>query len=402
MPSLLRERPFLLLASARTISVLGNSFARVALAFAVLGLPGATPAELSLVLACQALPVVLFVLVGGVIADRMSRSRVMVLAELGGGVAYAALAAMVLSGHAPLWALCVLAAFAGSASTLFHPASEGVVPLIVDERRLQRANGLLRMGMNSATVLGLALSGITVAFLGAGWALAVNAASYLVSAALIAGLRLAEPPRGTTSPLQDLARGWREFAARQWLWAVVVQFTFVVAAINAMAGVLGPLLAEDELGGARAWSALVTAQAVGMVAGAGLAARLRVGRPVLVAVLATFVFAAPMLLLGLRAPLWATAAAMFCSGIAHDVFGVLWATTMQREIPQDVLSRVASYDLLGSVACAPLGLFVAGPIAAVTGPAPALAGCAALVVLAGAGALLSPQVRRLRAVPQPA
>ncbi|MEV6105143.1 MFS transporter [Streptomyces sp. NPDC051940] len=396
---LLRDPRFLRLACARTISLLGNSFSRVALAFAVLELPGATPGRLSLVLACQAVPVVLFILIGGVIADRMSRSRVMVLAELGGGVAYAGLAAMVLSGHAPLWGLCALAALAGSASTLFYPAAEGVLPLIVDDARLQRANGLLRMGMNSATVLGLALSGITVALLGAGWALAVNAGTYLVSAVLIAGLRLAAPVRGRSTALRELAHGWREFASRQWLWAVVIQFTFVVAAINAQAGVLGPLMAEAELGGARAWSVLVTAQAVGMVAGAGLAARVRVGRPILVAVLATFAFAVPPLLLGLRAPLWAVAAAMFCAGVALDVFGVLWGTTLQREVPEEVLSRVTSYDVLGSVALAPLGLFVAGPVAAAAGTGPALLGCAALIVLAGAGALLSPEVRQLRTRP---
>jgi predicted MFS family arabinose efflux permease len=388
-----RERRFLLLASARTISVLGNAFAQVALAFAVLALPGAGPGRLSLVLACQALPQLAFVLVGGVIADRVSRSRLMVGSDLVGLTAYGCLAAMVLTSHAPLAAMCLLAVLAGTGTALFAPAAAGVVPQIVPAERLQEANGLLRLGTNGAMLLGLALSGVTVAFLGAGWALALNAASFGLSALLLRGLRLPARPRGATSGLHDLRVGWKEFASRQWLWAVVAQFSFVVAALNANAGVLGPLTAEQHLGGARAWSAIVAAQAFGMIAGAGLAVRIRVKRPVLVAVLATFPMAVPMALLALPAPVWTICVAMFCSGLATDVFGVLWSTTLQREIPDEVLSRVSSYDAFGSLSLAPLGLLVAGPIAAAAGTRAALAGCALVVTLATCAALLSPEVR---------
>ncbi|WP_405986461.1 MFS transporter [Streptomyces sp. NBC_00872] len=398
---LLRDRRFLLLAAARTVSVLGNGFARVALAFAVLALPGAGPGKLSLVLACQALPQLLFVLVGGVIADRMSRSRLMVLSDVVGAAAYGGLAAMVLTGHAPLWAMCVLAVLAGTATAMFLPAMEGVVPLIVPASRLQRANGALRIGTNSAMLLGLALSGVTVALVGAGWALALNAASFAVSALFVNALRLTTSPRAVSSGWADLRDGWHEFASRQWLWAVVAQYAVVVAAINATLGVLGPLVAEEGLGGARAWSLIVAAQALGMIAGAGIATRVRVRRPVLVAVLATFPAAAPMILLSAHAPVWSIAAAMFCAGVANDIFGVLWSTTVQREVPEAVLSRVSSYDIFGSLAFAPLGLLIAGPIAARTGTGPALAGCAALVVLATAAALLAPQVRALRTPAHP-
>ncbi|MPY62904.1 MFS transporter [Streptomyces spongiae] len=394
--SLWRERQFLLLAGARVISVLGNGFARVALGFAVLALPGAGPGRLSLVLACQALPQLVFVLVGGVIADRMSRARVMVAADVVGAGAYGGLAALVLTGHAPLMAMCALAVVAGTATALFSPAMDGMVPLVVPADRLQQANGWLRVGTNSSLLLGLALSGVTVALIGAGWALALNAASFAVSAVLTARLRVAARPSRASSGWADLREGWREFASRQWLWVVVAQYTVVVAALNAFVGVLGPLTAEEHLGGARAWSVVVAAQALGTIAGAGLATRVRVSRPVLVAVLATFPAALPMVLLSGQAPVWLAAVAMFASGVAGDVFAVLWVTTVQREIPEEVLSRVSSYDLFGSLAFAPLGLLVAGPVAAATGTGPALAGCAALVVLATAAALLSPAVRTLR------
>ncbi|WP_414166931.1 MFS transporter [Streptoverticillium reticulum] len=401
-PSLLRDRNFVRLSWARTVSVLGNGFARVALSFAVLGLPGATPGELSLVLACQALPQLLFVLVGGVIADRVPRVRLLTAAELTGAAAYTGLAAMTLTGHAPLAALAGLATVAGLATALFFPAMTAVVPEIVPADRLTEANAVLRMGMNTAMLLGLALSGAVVSVVGAGWALAANAASFLAGAGLIAGIRIRiRTPRplrtGGGSGWADMREGWREFTSHQWLWVVVLQYTFVVAAMSAETGVLGPLVSEHGLGGARAWSTVMAAQAAGTIAGAALAARLRPRRPMLVAVLATFPAAVPMLLLGLHAPLWPTAVAAFLAGVSGDVFGVLWSTTLQREVPAAALSRVSSYDWFGSLAFAPVGLYAAGPLAAAAGADVALLGCADVVVLATTGALLAPGVRRLGA-----
>ncbi|MEU3827511.1 MFS transporter [Streptomyces sp. NPDC029080] len=398
---LLRDQRFVLLASARTISVLGNGFARVALAFAVLALPGSSPGKLSLVLACQSLPQLLFILAGGVIADRMSRSRLMVVADAVGALAYAGLAAMALSGHAPWALMCVLAVAAGLATALFTPAMDGVVPLVVPADRLQQANGLLRMSTNTCLFLGLALSGVIVAWIGAGWALALNAVSFVVSAVLTGRLRLPARPARTSSLWADLREGWREFASRQWLWVVVAQCTAVVAVFSATLGVLGPLEAQRHLGGARSWSVIVAAQALGAIAGAGLAVRVRAGRPVLVAVIATFPAALPMVFLSLSAPVWLIAASMFCAGVASDVFNVLWVSTLQREIPEQVLSRVSSYDALGSLAFAPLGLLAAGPVAQGVGSGTALAGCATVVVLATLAAVVSPQVRALPCTASP-
>ncbi|MDO0929580.1 MFS transporter [Streptomyces sp. TG1A-8] len=390
------DQRFVLLASARTISVLGNGFARVALAFSVLALPGASPGKLSLVLACQSLPQLVFILLGGVIADRMSRSRLMAIADGVGAFAYAGLAAMTLARYAPLALMCALAVVAGLATALFAPAMDGVVPLVVPADRLQQANGLLRMSTNACLFLGLALSGVVVAWVGAGWALALNAISFVVSAVLTGRLRLPARPVEASSVWTDLRAGWQEFTSRQWLWVVVAQCTAVVAVFSATLGVLGPLEAQQHLGGARSWSIIVAAQALGAIAGAGLAARVRVTRPILLAVLATFPAALPMVFLSISAPVWLIAAATFCAGVASDVFNVLWASTLQREVPEQVLSRVSSYDLFGSLAFAPLGLLAAGPVAQAVGSGTALAGCAIVVVLATLAALASPQVRALR------
>ncbi|MER6079683.1 MFS transporter [Streptomyces sp. NPDC001833] len=398
-PSLLRNTGFVRLACARVISVLGNGFARIALAFAVLSLPGATPGDLSLVVACQAVPQLALVLVGGVIADRVSRSALMAVSDVLGALSYGGLAAMVLSGHAPVAALCALAVTAGTATALFAPAMDGVIPRLVPTEALQRANGLLRVGTNTSLLLGLALSGVTVAWVGAGWALAINGLSFVVSAALTASLRLPRRRRKSASGWADLREGWREFASRQWLWVVVVQFSLVMAATNANAGVLGPLATRAHFGGARAWSLVVAAQALGAVAGAGIAARARVTRPILAAVLFTLPSALPPALLGAGAPLWAVAAGAFTAGVSLDFFGVLWATTMQREVPEEALSRVSSYDWFGSLSLAPLGLALAGPAADTFGTDRMLIACAALIVAATLAALLSPGVRSLRAAP---
>jgi MFS family permease len=162
-----QDHRFVRLVSARTISVLGNGFSLVALAF---------------------------VLVGGVVADRVSRYRLMVGAELLAGFAWLAITAMIFTGYAPLPLLGLAAVVAGVGTAMLLPALNGVLPEFVSGERLQSAKALLRIGLNSAMVLGLSLSGLVVAAAGASWALAVNAASFLLSAALIWGMKLPARP----------------------------------------------------------------------------------------------------------------------------------------------------------------------------------------------------------------
>jgi predicted MFS family arabinose efflux permease len=395
--TLWRDGRFVRLFSARVVSVLGNGFGRVALAFAVLELPDATPGRLSVVLACQAVPQLVFILLGGVIADRVSRSALMAGADCVGALAYLGLAVFTFSGWSPLLVMCAFAVLAGTATAMFAPAMDGVVPLLVARDQLQRANGMLRVGTNSSMVMGLALSGVTVAAVGAGWALAINAISFVVSAFLTGGLRVGTRPPKASSACADLRDGWREFISRQWLWVIVGQYAVVVAALNAYVGVLGPLMSEHGLGGAATWASIVAAQAFGALVGAGVASRIRVARPLLVAVVATLPTALPIALLSLSEPVWIVAAAAFLSGIASDIFGVLWITTIHREVPEEALSRISSYDWFGSLAFAPLGLLIAGPLATSIGISQTLVACAVLIVAATVTALVSPAVRNLRA-----
>lgn len=389
-----------MLLGARSISMLGSSFAPVALAFGVLALPGATATTLSVVLAAEALPMVAFMLVGGVIADRLPRHRVMMASEALNATAYFCLAAMMLTGWTPVPALVTATAVSGVATAILFPALAGIVPDVVPADRLQTANALLGLGTNSSRVAGLVASGATVVLLGGGWALAVSGMMFAVSAVLIATLRLAHAGRSADekhSVLADLRGGWREFVSRQWLWVVVAQFSVLVMAFQAAHGVLGPLEAKRHLGGAAAWSAILAGEAIGMIGGVFIALRLRPRRPILVATLLTGPTALPYLLLGLGAPLWTIVVGAAVMGVCFDIFGVLWTTTMQREIPAESLSRVSSYDALGSLMFGPIGLLIAGPVAILVGSKPALVGCAVIIVLSCLAALLSPGVRALEA-----
>jgi MFS family permease len=396
--TILRDRRFGLLFAARTASVLGSAFGPVALAFGVLALPGATATTLSLVTAAEAITLVAFMLVGGVIADRLPRFRVMVAADLGAALAWGALAVMLLTGWAPLGFMIAASGLAGMATALFYPALTGVVPEVVASDRLQSANGILRLGQNLARIGGFAVAGGAVAVVGAGWAMALNAVLLVASAGLLAGLRLPSQRETTTSTsmMSDLQAGWKEFRSRQWLWVVVLQYSFVMMVLQAVFSVLGPVVANDRLGGAAGWSWVLAAESIGMVVGVVIAIRVKPRYPIRQVVLLTFPLAGLPLVLGLGAPLPVAVAVALVAGIAIDVLVVFWDTTMQREIPAEALSRVSSYDALGTLLLGPVGLLLAGPSVDRVGASPALLFCAAVTVLASAAALCAPGVRNLR------
>jgi len=399
--TILRDRRFGLLLGARTASVLGSAFGPVALTFGVLALPGATATKLSIVLAAESLSMVAFMLLGGVIADRLPRFRVMVFADLVAAGAWGGLSVMLITGWAPMWLLVVLAAVAGMATALFWPAFTGVVPEVVPAPKLQAANGIIRLGMNVARFGGFAVAGGAVAIFGAGWAMVLNAVLLVASAAFIAGLRLPATDRAERDAsdagnmLRDLHDGWKEFRSRQWLWVVVAQYSFVVMVLQAVFGVLGPVIANERLGGPKGWSWILAAEAIGMLVGVIFAIRAKPKRPIRLVVLLTFPLASLPLALGLGAPLYVAAAAALVGGIAVDILSVLWDTTMQREIPEESLSRVSSYDALGSLMFGPIGLLLAGPAVDIVGAKNALLISAAVTAIASAAALCSPGVRTL-------
>ena len=363
----LGRRPFSFLFLGRTTSFLGNAFANVALAFAVLDLTG-SKADLGLVLAARAIPQVLFLLVGGIWADRLPRNRVMVFSNVASGISQGAIAVLLLTGHAEVWQLAALGAVNGFSTAFFFPAATGIVPQTVPQHLLQPANAILRLGQNASWIGGAAIGGLVVAATSPGVGIAVDAASFFGAALFLALIQLPSTLKMEASNFfAELRDGWREFSTRTWLWAIVLQFGFVNAVGLGVQGVLGPAIAKDHLGGAAAWGLILTAESLGLILGGLLLLRLRPQRLLLTAtigVLLTMPF-----LLGLAGPMPVVVLIGLAAlaGIGTETFGILWDTTMQQEIPQEKLSRVYSYDALGSWVLIPLGLAVAGPVAQLIG-----------------------------------
>ena len=391
----LRERNFRFYFFGRTTSFVGSSFANVALAFAVLDLTG-SKADLGLVLAARSIPQILFLLVGGIWADRLPRHRVMVLSNVASGISQGAIAVLLLSGQAEIWQLALLGAVNGLSSAFFFPAALGIVPQTVPQRMLQSANALLSLGNNVSWLGGAALGGLVVGLTSPGIGIAVDAASFFLAAILLAMIRIPKTLRMEASNfLAELKEGWREFTSRTWLWVIVLQFGFVNAVELGSQGVLGPAIADEHFGGATAWGLIVTASALGSIAGGLILLRLQPRRLLLSATLG-YLLTIPFLV-GLAGPVpfLALVALAALGGIGIETFAVLWETTIQQEIPQEKLSRVSSYDALGSFALIPLGLAIVGPAAELFGTRETLLGAAAISLTATLAVLLVSDVRTI-------
>jgi len=394
----LREREFRLLFSGQGVSVLGDRMVAVALAFAVLEVGGSV-SEVGLVLAAAVFPLVGSVLVGGVVADRVSRRAVMIHADLVRLVSQGMMAALLISGVAEVWMLALLAGVTGAATGFFNPASTGVLPEVVSPEQLQPANALRGSAVSAGEILGPLAAGVLVATAGAGWAIAVDAATFAVSAACLTMLRV--PGRAAPEPssfVADLREGWVAFRSRTWVWAFVVYFAIANALWGAWSA-LGPIVADRDLGGAAAWGIVLGAFGVGALVGSLFATRLKPGRPLVFVALTDGLFALPLAFLAAGSSVPLLACGAFLSGAGMMLGMSVWESTLQRDIPPEALSRVSSYDWFGSFAFYPLGLAIWGPVAAAIGIGASLWLAFALVVAAILALLAVPEIRRHPAAP---
>jgi hypothetical protein len=395
----LKSREFRLFFVGRTTSVLGSAMALVALSFAVLD-EGRPVSDVGYVAGAGTLPMVVFLLYGGAVADRFPRRAVMVGADLARCVCDLVLAGLLLTGKPALSVIMLLSGLLGLGSAFFTPALTGLVPVLASGEHLQAANALIGVAESTGQVVGPAMAGVVVAAGGAGWAIAIDGATYAVSALCLANLHLGRQPRAPREPMvTQLRAGWREFCSRTWLWAIVAQFGLFSLVVYGPFIVLGAGVADTRLGGAAAWGTILTGYAVGSVLGGLAVLRLHPRRPLVTATLGTFGFAAPMALLALGAPAGWTAAAAAVSGAGIAVFGALWATTLQQQVPPAVLSRVSAYDWLGGAALAPVGFVVAGPVAGVLGVSTALWLGAGWTVVGSSVVLALPSIRKLGSLP---
>jgi predicted MFS family arabinose efflux permease len=390
----LRERNFLLLFIGQSVSGLGNALVPVALAFALLDLTHSA-ADLGYVLGSEAAAQVVFLLAGGVIADRMSRRAVMLTADIVRGAAEAILAIILLTGRPSVWVIGVLAAVQGVAGAAFMPASSGLVPSIVSPGNLQQANHLQQVGGAATSIAGPALAGVLIVTTSPGWAILLDSGSFGVSVVLLAAMRIDSVPRPARQRfLVDLRDGWDEFRSRSWLWPMVIAFSLVNMLVGAYS-VLGPVASQRYLGGAAAWATVATVGGIGSVAGGLLAARLRPKHPLRTGVGVAVLVGLTPLAFAAGFPVPAIAAVAAVAGTATIIFLSLFNTTMQRQVPGHSLSRVTSYTWFGALIAYPLGLAIAGPVVSVLAIRVAMLGVGALMILAIAPLLLVRDVWRL-------
>jgi MFS family permease len=396
----LADRAIRGMALARFVAVFGNSLLPTALAFGVLDLPGGSAVALGAVMAVASLGQVVVVVPAGVVADRRSRKRVMVIAEAVSGTALVCCGILTLTGRASVVSIAVLAGISGIAAGFFYPASTGFVPEISPPQALQSTNAILKFAANIARIVGVAASGLIVAFLGAGWGIAAAGLMAITAAILVLLLRPRYPAPGSRDhgPFADFVQGWRAFIERRWVVAVVIAGAVSSFGVTAWLGVLGPLRVS-ETAGAGQWALIGTSMAAGALIGVAVSLRVRPRRPLLVATLALGLLSLPIAAQAVPSPLVVVVIGAFIAGLAVDIFMVLWETTLQQQVPHGVLSRVAAFDWLGSFAMAPLALALAGPMVALVGSTAAMWGAAALAALAPL-ALLQSGVRTMRSRPQ--
>lgn len=359
----LREPNFRYYWLSRLIDQAGTTMAGIALAFAVLEVSGSATA-LGTVLAAYSIPMVVFLLAGGVLADRFGRTLVIQATNVGSGLSALAMAALVITDTAEIWHLAALAAVGGTATAAGMPAMAGVLPQLVPREQLKQANLVLAVPENALMVIGPAVGGLLVITIGPGWALAVDGVTYLLATLVLTLVRLPAPnaSKARTGVVADLREGWTYFRRTTWLFVVVGAFAALNAISSGAFGTLGPVLAVQTDIGEGGWGLIRSAQAVGFLVCSIVLIRLALPRPLFWGMLAIALGGLPILVLGLEPVLVAGMLAAFLAGFGSMVFNLGWDLAMQEHVPEDMLSRAYSYDMLGSFVAIPVGQLLFGPL----------------------------------------
>jgi len=392
----LRGRDFRYQFGAQTISTVGSTLSPVALTMGILALTGSAE-MLGVVLTAYTVPLVIFVLAGGVWADRVPRRQLMVIADVVRACAQTSVGILLLVGTAPVWVIAALQFITGTATAFYYPASTGLTTSTVRPDQLQKANALLSLSMSVAGTVGPLCASLLVLTAGAGWALIIDGLSFAGSAYLMSRLSSARRENSGVERhfFRELAEGFAEVRRRTWVWSSIIAFAASNLAMATLF-VVGPTVLLEHKNGILQWGVIVAVIAVGEVIGDVLALRLRPRRMLLTArmvelgqipLLIALAVVAPMPWLLMGAVLW---------GIAMTYPDSLWYTALQQHLPEQAISRVASYDWMGSLMLRPVGYAVAAFIAAGDGLVYGLVGAALLVAVTRGVGVLEPATRNLR------
>jgi MFS family permease len=391
------ERSFRLLFFGQALSLIGDRVQPVALAFAVLALGSAT--DLGIILAAGAVPFALFAIAGGVVADRVGRREVMLISDVVRAGVQATTATLILTHTAEVWMLVVLSAVYGTSAAVFMPALSGLIPQTVPAGQLQEANALLALTRSLGNVVGPSIAGVVIALSGPGEAIALDATTFVVSAALLLRLSPRVLPAAHDAAegfAAQLREGWREVRQRAWLRRGLVAMSAYHVFVLPSVFVLGPALAARELDGASSWATICAAFGVGTIAGNLVALRAPVRRPLLVASIALVAASLQSAIIGSGLGTLGIAALEALAGVGVALFFTFWDLSVQEQVPPGAVARVSSYDFAVSVGMMPLGLAVAGPLADALGLHETLILLSALGVISAAAWMLTPSVREVR------
>ncbi|MET3961205.1 MFS family permease [Marmoricola sp. OAE513] len=365
--AVLRHRNFRLLALGAGVSALGNSITPVALAFAVLDL-GGSATQLGLVVASFALAEVVTTLFGGVLGDRLPRQLMMQGSAAGAALTQALIAASLVGGWSSITLLGIVGAVNGMLGALSGPSSSALTPQTIPPDELSSAIALRRVLQNGANTLGYALGGVLVASVGSGWAIAVDAGTFAVAAACF---HFIDVPRvtgtGVREPiLAEMRAGAAEVFRHTWLWLLISQALLYHLFYGGAASVLGPIVVKDAVGEA-AWGLALGALMGGFMVGSLINLRWRPRRGLLVGTFCLSLTACFPFALAVSDHLVVILLGAALHGFGLEVFDQNWEISIVQNVPEDKLSRVFSFDAVGSFVARPLGLALTGPIAAAVG-----------------------------------
>jgi MFS family permease len=401
--ALLSHRDLRLLLCGQTASTIGDRIVFVALALYVTDI--GSPSDVGLVLAAHAVPLVGFLLIGGVWADRLPRHRVMIATDLIRFGLHATLAALIFTGAVEIWHIVVIEALFGTAEAFFRPAYTGLVPQTVPEDQIQPAKAAFGTVETVSEFLGPALATALVLGVGPGWAFAIDAATFLVSAAFLAPLRPRSrgEPAVRTTVLAELREGWTEVRSRAWVWAIIVAFSLALLTSFGPWMTLGPTVSEELYDTRAVYGILAAAIGIGTISGAVVGFRWRPRHPMRAGMLLSLPWPAAIGAFALGLPVAVLIAAFVIAGFGIALFGVWWETALAERVPPHLLSRVTAYDWMGSLALLPLGYVLAGPLGEALGAVEVLAAGGAIGLVALLASLCVRDVRTLAgAEPGPA
>ena len=369
----------------------------IALAFGILALPNGSGNMLGFVLGTTTVVFLLMAPFGGVIADKYGRARMVGLTDMAAGAVLFIQVFYFAKGDVPLAILLITNGFFGLMWGIFWPAFSGLMPAVLPEEGLQKGNALNAFMTNAGVISGAAVAGILIDVFGVAFTLAIDAASFFISGFIIFTFRHLTPRAQQTenTMLDDLLHGWKVFLSFRWIVIIVGAFSFIVMCWAAAENVLGPLIALEHFNGAKSWSFVISAESAGLIFGSLIAIKVKPKYPMRFLMISSFTITFYIWSLAKPQSLLIIAFGAFLFGITLDLWGTLWSTAVQRQVPRDSLSRVSAFDAMGSMMFRPVGLAIAAPLSTIVGIENFLQILAAITVVAIVVPLLDPQVRNM-------